>query len=313
MANAPDAGWAHDSHDPHRAGPGTTHLVTPRPDLALDREPQRATIGCSGSNGTGSDKHSEVLVTLLPGAEPFHHAGDRIGALLIHGFTGQPKSMRPWGDYLATQGRTVSIPRLPGHGTAWQDLNLTTWNDWYAEASRSLRELSDTCDQVFVMGLSMGATLTLRLAEEHGEVLSGIVLVNPVVHSERPDRFLLPLVSRVIPSFPGIVNDIKKPGQDEGGYPRLPLKAAYSFTKLWAVVKEDIGSVHTPVLLIHSAEDHVVEPSNSAWLLANLTGSDVTEVVLENSFHVATLDNDAELIFEKSAEFIHRLADSGRN
>jgi carboxylesterase len=249
-------------------------------------------------------------VTLLPGAEPFHHAGDRTGVLLVHGFTGQPKSMRPWGEFLAAQGRTVSLPRLPGHGSAWPDLNLTTWNDWYAEVDRALRELSDTCDHVFVMGLSMGGTLTLRLAEEHGDVVTGIVLVNPLVHSERPDRFLLPFLSKFIPAFPGIVNDIKKPGQDEGGYPKLPLKAAYSLTKLWPVVKQDIAKITAPVLLLHSAEDHVVEPSNSAWVLANLTSSDVTEVVLENSYHVATLDNDAELIFEKSAEFVNRLVGS---
>ena len=249
-------------------------------------------------------------MTLLPGAEPFHHSGDRTGVLLVHGFTGQPKSMRPWAEYLAAQGRTVSLPRLPGHGSAWRDLNLTTWDDWYAEVDRALRELSDTCDNVFVMGLSMGGTLALRLAEEYGDAVTGIVLVNPAVHSERLDRFLLPLVSKFIPAFPGIVNDIKKPGQDEGGYPKLPLKASYSLTKLWAVVKGDIAKITTPVLLLHSAEDHVVEPSNSAWLLANLTSSDVTEVVLENSYHVATLDNDAELIFEKSAEFVVRLARS---
>lgn len=246
-------------------------------------------------------------MTLLPGAEPFQHAGDRTGVLLVHGFTGSPKSMRPWGEYLAGQGRTVLVPRLPGHGTAWKDLNLTTWHDWYAEVDRSRRELSDTCDHVFVMGLSMGATLTLRLAEEHPDVVAGIVLVNPIVHSERPDRFLLPLVSKFIPAFPGIVNDIKKPGQDEGGYPKLPLKAAYSLTKLWGVVKSDIAKISCPVLLLHSSEDHVVEPSNSAWVLEHLVAADVTEVVLENSYHVATLDNDADLIFSKSAEFISRL------
>ena len=67
---------------------------------------------------------------LLPGAEPYSHAGGRVGALVLHGFTGQPLSVKPWGQHLAGAGLSVEVPRLPGHGTRWQDLNLTTWNDW---------------------------------------------------------------------------------------------------------------------------------------------------------------------------------------
>ena len=93
---------------------------------------------------------------VLPGAEPFEHAGGDVGVLLVHGFTGCPQSMRPWAEHLAAEGFTVSLPRLPGHGTRWQDLNLTRWTDWYAEAERALDALRRTCSTVFVMGLSMG-------------------------------------------------------------------------------------------------------------------------------------------------------------
>jgi len=153
---------------------------------------------------------------LMPGAEPYSTDGGSTGILLLHGFTGSPKSMTPWGERMAAEGHTVRVPRLPGHGTRWQDMNLTRWEDWYAEAERSFRELSNSCEKVFVFGLSMGGSLTLRLAEQHGDAITGIVLVNPAVHSERPDRFALPLLQLIVPSFPGISNDIKKPGQDEG-------------------------------------------------------------------------------------------------
>lgn len=244
---------------------------------------------------------------LLPDAEPFSHDGGSVGVIVSHGFTGQPKSIKPWAKYLAEQGYTVRAPRLPGHGTTWQEMNNTVWQDWYAEIERTYRELSTKCDTIFVMGLSMGGSLALRLAEEKGDGIAGIAIVNPAVHSERPDRFLLPVLRFVIPAFPGIVNDIKKPGQDEGGYLKLPLKAAYSLTGMWSAIKSDITKVDQPIIIFRSADDHVVEPSNTAWILANVSSKDAEEVVLQDSYHVATLDNDAETIFEGSAAFMSRV------
>jgi carboxylesterase len=241
---------------------------------------------------------------LMPGAQPYDHDGSDVGVLLLHGFTGSPQSMRPWGEFLAHEGLSVKVPRLPGHGTRWQDMNITTWQDWYAEADRAFRELSARCSTVFVMGLSMGGSLTLRLAEMKGDAISGIVLVNPAVHSERPDRFALPIIKHLVGSFPGISNDINKPGQDEGAYDRIPLKAAHSLTHLWSAVKTDIQAVTQPLLLFRSAVDHVVEASNSAWILSHVSSTDVREVVLMNSFHVATLDHDADLIFGQSLTFV---------
>lgn len=245
---------------------------------------------------------------LLPDAEPFVADGGSVGIIVSHGFTGQPKSIKPWAKSLAEAGYTVRGPRLPGHGTRWQDMNNTGWQDWYSEIERSYRELSEKCDTVFVMGLSMGGALALRLAEEKGAGIAGVVLVNPAVHSERLDRHLLPYIRFVVPAFPGIVNDIKKPGQDEGGYPKLPLKAAHSLTKLWSAIKSDITKVDQPLLVFRSVDDHVVEPSNTAWILANVGSKDKEEVVLNDSYHVATLDNDAEVIFSKSRDFVARLS-----
>lgn len=248
---------------------------------------------------------------LAPGAQPWSSdpAGpdSRIGVLLIHGFTGSPASMTPWGKALSEHGWTIRVPRLPGHGSRWQDMNLTTWEDWYAEAERNLRELQATCDQVFVCGLSMGGSLTLRLAEKHGSDIAGIVLVNPAVHSERPDRHLLPVISKFLKAFPGISNDIAKPGQDEIAYGKIPLKAAHSLSQLWKLIKSDIAQVTQPVILFRSLQDHVVEASNAQWILEHVSSADKEEVLLENSFHVATLDYDAPLIQERSAEFIVRL------
>lgn len=243
----------------------------------------------------------------IPGAEAFAHDGSAdIGVLLCHGFTGSPVSMRPWAEHLADAGFTVRLPLLPGHGTHWRDLNRTPWTEWYAHAEKALVELTGRCATVLVCGLSMGGALTLRLAEEHPEI-SGIVLVNPSVLTLRKDAKLLPVLSKVLASLPGIGNDIAKPGVLEGCYERMPLRGAASLAQLWRVVRADLGKVTQPTLLMHSSVDHVVEPENSAAVLKGIASTDVTEVVLANSYHVATLDHDAPLIFEQSTEFARRV------
>jgi carboxylesterase len=247
-------------------------------------------------------------VPVLPGAEPFHHGGGPTGVVLCHGFTGTPQSMRPWAEYLAEHGLTVALPRLPGHGTRWQDCNLTTWADWYGAIEREFVILRGRCDQVFVMGLSMGGTLALRLAELRGPELAGLVLVNPSVRSLDPRMRALPALSRVVASFPPIAGDLKRAGVAELAYDRLPLRALHSLRRAWRVVLADLPRVTQPVLLFHSREDHIVEPVNSEIILSRISSSDVREVVLENSYHVATLDNDAELIFSGSLAFVRRVA-----
>lgn len=244
----------------------------------------------------------------MPGAEPFSHDGGPVAALLCHGFTGTPQSLRPWAGHLAAEDLTVRLPRLPGHGTSIAEANLTTWNDWYAELERNFLELSRQCDQVFVMGLSMGGTLALRLAEVHGDAISGLVLVNPSLLTKRPDRFLLPALRLVVPSWAGIASDIKKPGSVELAYDRIPMKAAYSLSKLWTNTRADLTKVTQPILIFRSPEDHVVEPDSCVLLREKVASTDLDEVLLEDSYHVATLDNDAPTIFAGSVEFVRRLA-----
>lgn len=241
------------------------------------------------------------------GAESYRHDGGRVGVLLCHGFTGSPASMRPWAEHLASAGFSVELPRLPGHGTEWQHLNRTQWQDWFAEVERALLDLTERCDQVVVGGLSMGGTLALRLAQAHGTSVRGLVLVNPSIASTNRALVALPVLRRVLRSVPGIINDIAKPGQDEVGYERIPLHALHSLTLMWKVVRADLAKVTQPVLLYRSATDHVVGDSEAPIIVSGASSTDITEVALANSFHVATLDHDAPVIFEGSVEFIERI------
>src|ERR1700744_2339235 len=155
---------------------------------------------------------------LLAGAEPFPHEGGRTGVLLCHGFTGSPQSLRPWAEYLAAAGLSVSLPRLPGHGPSWPEMARTRWEDWYAEVDRAFDELQAGCDEMFVMGLSMGGCLALRLAELRGAAVRGFVLVTPSITADPKLFMLAPVLKLVVPSLKGIASDIKKPGVAEAGY-----------------------------------------------------------------------------------------------
>jgi carboxylesterase len=245
-------------------------------------------------------------VPVLEGAEPFAADGTgvdgRIGVVISHGFTGTPQSLRPWAEHLAAAGFTVRLPRLPGHGTTWQEMNDTRWQDWYGEVRR---------DQVFVGGLSMGGTLVTRLAEDLGDKIAGMVLVNAAYGTMRKDAAFAKYLTWAIKSRPGIGSDIKKPGTVELGYDKTPLKAFVSLQELWKVVVLDLGKVTAPVLFFHSTEDHVVDPLSAKLLHAGATSTTVTEVPLTNSYHVATVDNDAEQIFTGSVEFIRQHTRAG--
>lgn len=240
-------------------------------------------------------------------AQPEMTGGRRVGVLLSHGFTGSPDSIRPWADHLAALGYGVDVPLLPGHGTTWQELNRTGWSDWYAEISRAFDSLSARSDAVVVGGLSLGGALVLRLAIERSSEISGVVLVNPAVATARKDVLALPVLKHVVPAFPGIASDIKKPGVKEHGYTQTPLKAAASMMAGWKALRADLGRVRSPLLYFKSTEDHVVDPLSYKVIMGSVSSADVTTRMLDNSYHVATLDNDAPTIFSDSATFISRV------
>ncbi|MZD06348.1 alpha/beta fold hydrolase [Streptomyces sp. SID5785] len=245
---------------------------------------------------------------VLPGAEPYRHEGGEVGVLLCHGFTGSPQSLRPWAERLAEHGLTVSLPLLPGHGTRWEDLAITGWQDWYAEVDRALGELAERCTQVFVCGLSMGGALALRLAARHGDAVAGLVLVNPGNKVHGAAAHALPVVRHVVRTIPGIASDIAKEGSVEVGYDRVPLHAAHQLRNFFRIVDRELPQVTQPLMVLHSTQDHVVPPADSARVLGRVSSRDVTEILLEQSYHVATLDHDADRIAEESLAFIDRLA-----
>jgi len=251
-------------------------------------------------------------MSVMPGAEPFFHRGGSTGVLLCHGFTGSPGSLRPWAGYLAAAGLTVSLPRLPGHGTTWQEMAHTRWEDWYAEIDRAYEELRGQAEEIFVMGLSMGACLALRLAELRASQVAGLVLVNPSVAADTKLFALAPVLKLLVPSLKGVAGDIKKEGVHEPGYDRVPVRAAATLPQLWKLTQRQLSDVTAPVLVYLSTIDHVVGPASMRALRAALPGERLTVRECPNSFHVATMDNDAEDIFAGSLEFVRAHSHAAR-
>lgn len=247
------------------------------------------------------------MVQVMPGCEPWTHEGGDVGALVLHGFTGNPTSMRPVAEALAAAGHSVEMPRLPGHGTTWQECNKTTWRDWAREAVAAYEQLRARTRAQVVVGLSMGGTMALHLAETRGDDLAGVVAINPSVRSGDPRLKALPVLKHLVPGFPGIGNDIAKPGVSELPYPKVPLRALASFLQLQRQVRENLAQITIPLLVFTSRQDHVVEPENGALVMEGVVSQDKERVWLERSYHVATLDYDADEIMERTLAFTKRV------
>jgi carboxylesterase len=244
-----------------------------------------------------------VATPIIAGAEPYSATGDTRGALVLHGFTGNPQSMRGLALALADAGFTVEMPLLPGHGTRMEDMLDTRWEDWSEAAEAAYAELAARSDGVVVVGLSMGGTLSVWLAEHHPEI-AGLALVNPLLSP--PDAATVDFVQAMIDGgdevAPGIGSDIAMEGAVEAAYEGLPLRATLSLFAGAATVEAELEAVSCPVLVFTSVQDHVVDPVSSEKLVARAKGP-VEQVLLERSFHVATLDWDKDEIEARTVEF----------
>lgn len=231
-------------------------------------------------------------------------ANKRIGVLLVHGFTGSPASMRPWAEFLNNHGYTVMVPLLPGHGTKPQDLNQVKWQEWPAKVESELNLLLQSCDKVFICGLSMGGGTTLNIATRYSKQLAGIILVNPMIHVKFVPHQLAWLISRFQKMRDSVGDDIKKPGVTEFGYDSLPAVGVYQLLKMLHYTRKRLHDVTVPMQLFHSVDDHTLPVSNTEIIMNEVNSREINRIELVNSYHVATMDNDAEIIFENSRVFI---------
>jgi carboxylesterase len=246
-------------------------------------------------------------IAVLPGAEPFSAPGGPNGALVLHGFSGSPHSMRGLADAFASAGFAVELPRLPGHGTSVDDLATTTYADWSAEVERAYVDLAARCDRVVVAGLSMGATLAADLAARHPEIAGLIVINGAFIPFEAALRDgVEQLIAADVTRIPGPGGDIADPSQTELAYEEIAPVAVLSFIEAIDALQDQLPLIHMPVLIINSDQDHVVAPASSDHFAATVNGT-VERMQLTRSFHVATQDYERSDLEARAVEFATRV------
>ena len=251
----------------------------------------------------------EPSPTVLPGAEPWTADGGPAGALVLHGFTGNPASMRGVAEGLAGAGFTVDLPRLPGHGTTVEDLMQTTWADWLAHAEEHYAALAARCAKVVVVGLSMGGALTAWLGSEHPEI-AGLVCINAVVSEPEGMRDLVQgMIDSGEDRMPGIASDIADPDSVESAYAETPLAPLVSMFVAADTLDDRLSRITSPLLVINSPQDHVVAPSNSDLLAAQASGP-IERLTAERSYHVVTMDYDKQMVINATIDFAERVTNS---
>lgn len=235
----------------------------------------------------------------LPGSG----ARARIGVLVLHGFLGSPISVAPWARGIHQADFTVSAPCLAGHGTTWQELGTTNWEDWYRSAEEAFLQLKEQCDTVFVAGFSMGGALALRLVQIRGSEIEGVIALNPSIGDDRFIFRLIPFLKFLIPAVKNGPSDIAQPGAPQHIYDRTPLKALDSLRALWRRVRPDLYLVDLPLMVAYSENDHTVDPKWSQHVLDNVYSPTVRELIFERSFHNVSLDYDAPELISESITF----------
>lgn len=245
----------------------------------------------------------------MPGAEPMSHDGTTaVGVLVLHGFTGNPSSMRGVAHAMAGLGHHVELPRLPGHGTSLDDMVPTRWADWSGEVAAAHARLAQRVDRIVVAGLSMGGALALW-SGFHLSPVDGVVCINPA--TVPPGDDVLDMIQGMLDDgtevAPAVGGDIADPDAVELAYDGSPLRAVLS---MWnhglAPMADRYHELTMPLLVITSRQDHVVEPANSEHVVAR-HGGDVEHVWLDRSYHVATQDYDAADIERRIGEFVARV------
>lgn len=252
------------------------------------------------------------------------HAGGRLGFLLIHGLGGTPVELRFVAQGLARAGHTVYCCQLAGHCASIEDLRTSTWQQWYASVEEAHDRLRQHCDIIVAGGLSMGAILALHLAHNRPNDVQGLALYAPTLKLDGWSMpwysFLLRLVRPTgirleinlsehepygikderLRAF--VVNSMLSGDSSEAGVFSTPLRSFAHFNSLVAVVKKELGKITTPALIMHPRDDDIASIDNAFYLQRKLAGP-VDMVVMDNTYHIITLDRQRHLVVDRSLTF----------
>ncbi len=258
--------------------------------------------------------------TIMPGGEPLFRRGGATGCLCIHGFTASPAEVRWLGLHLAEQGHTVYAPRLPGHAADPVDMDRMRWQDWYRAVEDGYQVLRAQCDEVVVVGHSMGGLLALLLGIQ--QPVKGVVaMAAPIIfHSRlmaraRWVRLVMPYTDQTDRSS---LNDIIRAEQANRGeptigrtrYDRWSTQAVGELYTLSEVTRPRLSELKAPLLLLYSEGDKTVPLENRDIIAQGVSSAILEQHTFQHSDHILPQDIEREAVFNQVNAFIRRLGSS---
>ena len=231
-----------------------------------------------------------------------NYPGNKTGFVLVHGFTATTTEVKPLAERLHQEGFTVSAPLLPGHGTHPDDLNKTSWQEWYQVVRDAYLKLGESCDVIWLGGESMGSLLCLLTAVEFPEV-AGLLLFSPALEVKNLKAAYL---AQYFKKY--LDKSHKSDDQEWKGYNVYPMKAAVQLLKLQKQVKKNLNKVTQPTLVVVSEADQTVPVSSGKEIINSISSQEKQLTVLENASHTMLLDHDNQQLIDQAIEFVSSIA-----
>jgi carboxylesterase len=248
--------------------------------------------------------------------------GGNHSVLLIHGLTGSPFEMKYLARKLNKAGFTVKGPCLEGHCSTLKNLSKTDWKDWYRSVRESFIEMKKSSDTVSVVGLCMGALLSLHLSYEFASEVAALSLISTTIFYDGWSlpwfKFLLP-ISYLVPfryiySYSetepyGIKNEalreriVNLMKNDSIAYTKTPAASMHELFKLIREVKKELPAITTPALILHSSEDDLTSTKNPDYVEEKIGSKIVRKIILDDSYHMMTIDNQKDRVAEETINF----------
>lgn len=243
-----------------------------------------------------------MISYLHENAKEFYFQGNGTGILLLHGFTGSPSEMRYLGEYLKDKGFSVKGVLLKGHGTTNKELKQTNHLDWIASCEQGYMELAKSCDEVFVVGFSMGGALALHLSQKYD--VKGIICLATPIKLLNKQFYLARLYKHLGTVIKNQLKLVKQKDLFVVGYKPAPVKSIISFFQLIKIVKADLHKIEKPILIMQSYGDGTVNPSSANMIYNRIASTDKSIIFLHKSGHVITCDCEKEQVFEEVHHFL---------
>lgn len=267
----------------------------------------------------------------------FFLKGNSKAVLLIHGITGTPAEMGYLGRALNKAGFTVLCNTLPRHCSTLKELNNISWQEIFAACVDDLNRLKEEYAQVFVGGLSMGALIGIHLAYKFPSKVSGIIALAPTlfydgwaIHKGKALILFvwhIPFLRKMINIREGPPYGLKDEFLRENirkfyskakvselnnkvglfGSPFFPLACLYQHHLFAKLIKRELALVKCPILILHAREDDMVSPKNAEYIFKNIGSSNKSLVILEDSYHMITIDREKDKVAEEIINFLNKL------